>query len=154
MQGMPTVTDGHRKLHVFAGEWIGDETLADSPWGPGGPARGKSTGRVVCDGFWVANDYEQECGGKVTFRGHGVFGYDAEKEQYVWWWVDSMGMVPQPVWGTWKGNTLTFLAAAPQGEGRFTYVFDGPDHYTFKIENSFDGGKTWNAFMTSAYRRA
>ena len=28
------------------------------------------------------------------------------------------------------------------------------DGYRFRLENSFDGGKTWHTFMTGVYRRA
>ena len=29
-----------------------------------------------------------------------------------------------------------------------------PDRYRFTLENSFDGGHTWQVFMTGDYRRA
>jgi hypothetical protein len=155
MQEMPVVTDEHRRLHVFAGDWIGEETLEPSPWGAGGPALGKYTGRVVCDGFFVAQDYAQEVNGAIGFRGHAVFGYDVPQKQFAWYWVDSMGSVPaQPAWGTWEGDTLQFTSHSPMGAGRYTYVFEGSDRYRFRLENSFDGGKTWHTFMTGVYRRA
>lgn len=155
MQGMPVVSEEHRRLHVLAGTWLGDEAMAPSPWGEGGPAVGRYTGRVECGGFFVAQDYVQERGGQETFRGHGVFGYDAEAKRYAWYWVDSMGQVPrEPSWGTWSGDTLQFTSTSPHGMGRYTYEFEGDDRYKFTLENSFDGGKTWQVFMTGAYHRA
>jgi hypothetical protein len=152
---MPVVTDEHRKLHVLAGSWVGDETMAASPWGPGGPATGRYTGAVQCDGFFVAQDYVQETGGAVSYRGHGVFGYDLEKRQYAWYWVDSMGAVPAaPAYGTWTDNVLQLVSHSSHGQGRYTYAFEGGDRYRFTLENSFDGGKTWQTFMTGDYRRA
>lgn len=155
MSGRPVVVAEHVKLHVFDGEWVGDEVMAPSPWGAGGPAVGRHTGRIVCDGFFVTHDYRREKDGAVTFRGHGVFGYDVTQAQFSWYWVDSMGTIPaQPAWGTWSGDTLRFTSVSPLGSGRYTYVFDGLDRYDFALENSFDGGQTWHTFLTGVYRRA
>jgi Protein of unknown function (DUF1579) len=155
MHPMPMVTEQHTRLHVFAGDWVGEETMAPSPWGGGGPAVGRYTGRLVCDGFFVAQEYAQERDGAVSFRGHGLFGYDVPQERFAWFWVDSMGSVPrQPAWGTWSGNTLQFTSQSPEGSGRYTFVFDGSDRYEFRLENSFDGGSSWQTFMTGLYRRA
>jgi hypothetical protein len=154
MHGMPVVTDEHRKLHVFAGSWVGDETLAPSPWGAGGPAVGKYAGRIECDGFFVSQDYIEEKDGKVSYRGHGVFGYDTAKKKYSWYWVDSMGSVPaETSWGSWEGDRLQFTSSSPMGLGRYTFELSGRDKYSFKIENSFDGGGSWKTFMTGEYRR-
>jgi hypothetical protein len=151
---MPVPTDEHRRLHALAGTWVGDETMSPSPWGPGGPAKGRSTCAVACDGFFLTQDYVQEAGGKVTFRGHGTYGYDPQTKRYSWYWVDSMGFVPaQPSYGTWNGSTLTFESQSPHGRGRYTFEFQGKDRYRFKIENSFDG-KTWQPMMSGDYRRA
>jgi hypothetical protein len=152
---MPVVTDEHKRLHALAGSWVGEETMAASPWGAGGAAAGRYSGRVECDGFFVSQDYTQEREGQTTFRGHGLFGYDPAEKRYAWYWVDSMGSVPrQPSWGTWNGNTLQFTSESPHGNGRYTYEFEGADRYRFTLENSFDGGKTWQTFMTGVYRRA
>jgi hypothetical protein len=81
---MPKPTEEHRKLHVLAGDWVGDEKLSPSPWGPGGPAVGRYRGRVDMDGFFVVQDYVEEKDGRTVFRGHGVFGYDAQAKEYIW----------------------------------------------------------------------
>ena len=44
MHEMPKPSEQHRKLHRFAGNWVGEEKLTPSPWGPGGPALGRLTG--------------------------------------------------------------------------------------------------------------
>ena len=151
---MPQPTDQHRRLHALAGEWEGDETIAPSPWGPGGPARGRSTISVAVDGFFLVQDYVEEKAGRTVFRGHGIFGWDAESKTYVWYWVDSMGQPPAaPSRGRWEGDTLIFESSSPRGKGRYTYQFDGADGYRFKIENSFDGGKGWATLIEAAYHR-
>jgi hypothetical protein len=156
---MPKPNEQHKKLHRFAGNWTGEEKLNPSPWGPGGAAKGRFSGRVDIDGFFVIQDYVQERDGKTTYRGHGVFSWDDQHKNAVWYWFDSMGMVPpSPSRGEWKGDTLVFEhePAGPNRErrGRYTYRFSGENAYEFKIENSQDGGKTWVTFMEASYKRA
>ena len=151
---MPTPTEHHRKLHRLAGQWIGDETLEPSPWGPGGTAVGRITGQVALDGMFVTSDYVEEKDGQVAFRGHSVFGWDPSSETVTWYWFDSMGSYPSsPAHGTWDGDTLVLRSTSPGAEGRYTYRFEGNDRYAFQIENSRDGGKTWVKFMEGVYRR-
>jgi hypothetical protein len=155
MRDMPKPNENHRKLHRFAGKWIGEEKLEPSPWGPGGPAVGRNETTVALDGLFVISDYVEETGGTVSFRGHSVYGWDERAENVTWYWFDSMGESPAaPARGTWDGDTLVLRSSHPGGEGRYTYRFEGNDRYTFRLENSFDGGKTWVKFMEGTYRRA
>jgi hypothetical protein len=151
---MPKPTDEHRKLHALVGEWEGAETLSPSPWGPGGAALGKMNMRMDADGFFLLQDYVEEKDGRVVFRGHGVFGYDAESKTYAWFWFDSMGLVPEgPSRGTWQGDTLLLERRTERGSARYTHRLEGDGSYFFSIENSFDGEKTWNRLMSGTYRR-
>ena len=151
---MPMPTAEHRRLHAFAGEWLGEEKMFPSPWGPGGPALGRSTSRVDLEGFFVIHDYIQEIDGRVMFRGHSVFGYDTQAKEYTWYWVDSMGQPPESAArGLWEGNTLTFVSTGPQGMSRYVYHFVDERTYTMRIEQSRDGGKTFSPFMDGTYRK-
>ena len=151
--GMPLPTRQHAQLEKLAGTWEGDEKMSPSPWGPGGPARGKYVMTRACDGFFVVQDYVQETGGKVGFRGHGVFGWDPADQSYTWYWVDSMGSpAPSAARGKWVGETLTFESRSSQGQGRYTFKFNAPDSLTFKLENCFDG-KNFVQFMEGTYKR-
>src|SRR5664279_4994872 len=90
---MPKPTEVHHKLAKFAGRWTGKEKLSPSPWDPkGGPAVGRCNNRLAADGFILVHDYEQERGGTVNFRGHGVFSYDCAGKCYMLHWWDSMGL--------------------------------------------------------------
>jgi hypothetical protein len=153
-QGMPKPGAEHRQLtEQLVGTWVGEEQMSPSPWGPGGPAVGSYTMKSICDGFFVQQDYQQEKDGKVSYLGHGVFGFDMQRKEFSWYWVDSMPAVPPaPAWGKWDGNTLVFESKSPQGAGRYTYRWDAPDKLFFKLENNFDG-KTWVTFMTGTYTR-
>ena len=151
---MPKPTAQHRRLQLLAGEWVGEEKLMPSPWGPGGNAVGRSSCRLDLDGFYVIQDYVQQKDGKTAFAGHGIFGYDTVSNDYCWYWIDSMGTVPAaPSRGQWEGDTLTFHSKGPQGQGRYVYRFEGERTYHFRIENSFDAGKTFVTFMEGTYRK-
>ena len=152
---MPKPGAEHAKLQRFVGSWIGDEILAPSPWGPGGPAVGRSHMRVALDGMAMLMDYEEEKDGVIVFRGHGVFGVDPQSGEALWWWFDNMGIPPlSPSRGTWDGDTLTFVSSSERGTGRYTYRFEGRDRYDFRIENRFPGQPDFSDFMRGSYRRA
>jgi hypothetical protein len=154
IMNMPKPTKQHEKLHQLAGTWLGEEKMHPSEWSPGGTAKGKYVMRVDIDGFFVIQDYEQERDGQITYRGHGIHSWDDKQRTYVWYWVDSMGSIPEtPARGQWQGNTLT-LEQSGDHMGRYTHEFIGNDRILFKIENSPDGGKTWTTFMQGDYRRA
>jgi hypothetical protein len=149
---MPKPTDEHRKLHAFAGEWEGEEKMSPTPWGPGGAATGRYRSRVDMDGFFVVQDYEQIKDGRVTYRGHGIFGIDGGA--VAWYWVDSIGQMPQaPARGAWAGDTLTLESSSPQGKSRYVLRLEGAGTLHFRIESSFDGGATFSPFMEGTYRR-
>lgn len=150
---MPKPTPEHEKLHVFAGDWDADEVMHPGPMGPGGRRTGRMSARVDIDGLFVLSDYVQEHEGKVVYRGHGVYGFDAQKGEHTWYWVDSMGFPSVPSRGKWEGDTLVFRSSGPGHEGRYTYRWTGRDEHHFSIESSFDGGATWAVFMEGTYRR-
>jgi len=152
---MPKPQDEHRKLKTLTGSWVGEETIYPSPWDPqGGPAKSKFQARADMDGFFVLADYVEERGGQVAYRGHGVYGYDPQTKAYTMHWFDSMGSgSPAPARGRWEGDRLSFEATSPMGQSRYSYRFESDDRYTFTIESSQDGGKTWNKMMDGRFTR-
>ena len=154
MHGMPTVLNEHKKLLALAGKWTGEEKIHPSPWDPkGGTATSRIESRADLDGFFVISDYVEERNGQVSYRGHGVFGYDANEKCYTMNWFDSMGACsPEHSRGKWEGNTLMFQQKGPMGHSRYTYLFEGEGRYTFRIDQSQDG-KQWAPFMEGRYTR-
>lgn len=150
---MPKPTDAHRRLvDAMAGSWRGEETMHPSPWSPtGGVAESRIDARAALDGFHVVSDYVQIRDGAETFRGHGVYGWDARRERYTMYWFDSMGFDPGgPSLGRFDADVLTF--ESPNGKSRYVYTFrDGG--YDFRIESSRDGA-AWETLLDSTYRRA
>lgn len=152
---MPKLTDHHKKLYALIGDWEGTETIADTHWAPGGTAIGKLHVRSDMDGFFVLQDYIQEKARKVTFSGHGIFGYDAVAGDYTWYWVDSTGFVPAgPARGKFEGDTLLLQTVSPNSASRYTHRLEpGGKVYHLQIENSFDQQKSWQTFLSAVYER-
>lgn len=150
---MPKPGPHHERLARLVGDFEGDEELQPSPWGPGGPARGRIAFRSAAGGMSFIQDYEEEKDGAVVFGGHGVFLIEPESGDVLWWWFDSMGFPPDgPARGTWDGDTLTLTKSTPRGDGRYVYRLH-TSGYEFTIENRFPGQDDFNLFMRGDYTR-
>jgi hypothetical protein len=124
-----------------------------SPWDPaGGTALGRVENREALDGFVVVQDYAQERAGRVTFRGHGVFSWDAPRRSYVFHWFDSMGMPPNEYVGQFQGDVLTLSYQGPQGHSRAVFDLTQAGRYAFRMDFSPDGA-TWQTLMEGSYLR-
>jgi len=74
---MPKPGEHHAKLDALAGRWRGQERIHPTAWDPvGGEAEAESEGWMDLDGFCLIMDYTQRRNGKVSYRGHGIFGWD------------------------------------------------------------------------------
>lgn len=151
---MPKPTEAHAKLARMAGTWHGEEIMHPSPWAPeGSKAQSIVSAELRIDGFFLITDYEQRCGDTVTFKGHGVYGYDPASGKYTMHWFDSLGMDPgAPALGTWEGDTLTFENQSPMGHGRYRYTMNADGGYVFEMSHSMDG-QNWAKMMDATYTR-
>jgi hypothetical protein len=143
------------RLQAFAGEWTGAEQLAASRWSPGGPATARVSARMTLGGYYLVQDYAEQVDGRTTIEVRAVFAWDEERRQYLLYWFDSYGYAPQqPGTGQWQGDTLVLTRVSSRGVARHSYRVEGPDAYTLKIENSFDGGTSWQPVVEGRYLRA
>jgi hypothetical protein len=150
---MPTPTAAHLRLERLVGKWRGEERVHPSPFDPvGGPAVGRVDNRMALDGFAVIQDYEQERGGRVAFRGHGVFRFDPSRNLYALTWFDSAGQPPSEFWGTFEGEVLTVTQVTAQGQVRASWDLRDPNRYTYQMDVSADG-RSWAPFMSGSYVR-
>ena len=151
---MPRPTEHHDKLKRLVGTWTGTETMYPSPWDPnGGEADAKVDNRLALDGFNVVQDYEQSRGGQVTFKGHGVMGYDVHRGVHYMLWFDSMGTPPNEFTGGFEGDSFHLANENPAGKSRSTFDLSGPeDTYSFKMEFCPHGGE-WAPLMEGSYRK-
>jgi uncharacterized protein YodC (DUF2158 family) len=148
---MPKPKAEHRKLKELAGAWEGTEVMHPSQWDPeGGNATGRSNARIIVDGFALAIDYEQERGGAITFRGHGVITFDPNDRCYVMHWFDSMGSPPEVFRGVFDGNVLTLAHGGPTMHVRMTYEVMGPKRMKSYMDMSPDG-ENWKRLFDGDY---
>ena len=140
-------------LNRLAGEWAGEETIATTRWGEGGPARGRFSARLDLSGRVLLMDYREERNGQPALQAHAVFTAGPGDDEYALYWFDSYGFVPvQPAPGHWDGERLVFLRSSPRGHTRHTYTFRN-DACELVLESSFDGGVHWEPVMHGSYRR-
>jgi hypothetical protein len=141
-------------LERLAGEWQGEETIATTRWGEGGPARGHFSARLDLGGRALLMDYREERNAQPALQVHAVFTVSPGHDEYALHWFDSYGFIPaQPAPGRWDGERLVFLRSSPRGQTRHTYAF-GDGTCELVLESSFDGGERWEAVMHGSYRRA
>ena len=150
---MPQPSDAHRRLEKLVGAWRGEEQMAPSPWSPaGGTAAARVRNVRALDGLAVVQDYAQERGGAVTFRGHGVFRWDGAAGEYVLHWFDSMGQAPNEFRGAFDGDVLTVVSRTPDGFVRAVFDFGEAGRYTYRMEVSPDAA-AWVPMMDGTYHR-
>ncbi|KRE97840.1 hypothetical protein ASG87_15050 [Frateuria sp. Soil773] len=139
---------------MLAGEWRGDEQIATTPWGAGGPAVGHVVARLDLGGRVLLQDYREEREGKPSLQAHAVLAAGAADGEYALYWFDSYGFVPErPAPGHRDGDRLVFLRSSPRGQTRHTYLLQDASSYRLTLDCSFDGGVQWERLMSGDYRR-
>jgi hypothetical protein len=143
----------HQSLSMLAGNWLGKEHIHPSPFDPiGGPATGHVHNRAALNGFAIIHDYEQKRNGDVSFRGHGIFRWDASEQCYTLHWFDSLGLRPVEYRGRLQGQILSLTAPQGQGFSRAVFDFSGEKCYRYRMEISPDG-EQWFVFLEGEYQR-
>ncbi|MBB6242254.1 DUF1579 family protein [Rhodanobacter sp. MP1X3] len=141
-------------LQALAGEWTGEEQIAQTRWGPGGVAASAVESRLVLGGNVLIQDYREEREGKPSLAAHAVFVAGQAHDQYSLYWFDSYGFVPtEPAPGQWDGHRLSFLRSSLRGQTRHIYALHEDGSYELTLESSFDGGVNWEPVLTGTYRR-
>jgi hypothetical protein len=101
-------TPQHQLLQGWLGTW--DATLDMPGFGIEG-SKGIST-REMVGKLWLVDRYEGDMMG-MAFQGHGVTGYDSEKERFVGMWVDSWTDRMLTFEGTYEAATRTLRFDVP-----------------------------------------
>lgn len=142
-------------LEFLIGRWTGEEQIATTRWGQGGPATAEVEARLDLGGKAVVIDYREQRDGQPALLAHAVIAPGPEHDQFQLFWFDSYGFVPSaPAPGHWDGQRLTFLRSSPRGQTRHVYTPQADGGYALTLESSFDGGVQWEPVMSGRYRRA
>lgn len=150
---MPRPAPEQQALGILVGDWLGREHVHPSPFDiKGGPAVARVRNRLALDGFAVVQDYEQERGGRISLRGHGVFQWDVLARQVALYWFDSYGMPPSIYRGALNDGVLQLTLPQGTGFSRATYDFTRPGAYTYRLEVSLEG-KEWYPFTDGTFEK-
>jgi len=141
----------HKKLEVSVGEWGYEGEAKDSPFGPAGKFRGKTTSRMVLNGFFRESRWEDKGDTGYIAQGIVLRGYDPVTKTYVDYGFENDGSVT-PGSTTVSGNTWTGTGTRTDSKGKnykmksvMTFSSDGKT-WTEKSEYSADNGQTWMTF--------
>jgi hypothetical protein len=145
---VPNLTDQHRSLHRFAGQWAGTMTYA-----PQKNVVYRTIARVALDGRAVIADDEQEENGLIAFRAHRVFGYHTFRQVFTYHFFDSEGATPLAcAQGGWEGDTLRLEQQTPFGLVRYAFSFRSDAEYEYQMDVSGDGNE-WALYMSGVFRQ-
>lgn len=130
------------ELDVFKSE-VGTWDVKIKTWtGPGEPTvtEGTETNRML-GGFWMLTDFQGSMMG-MDFKGHGMYGYDAEKRQYIGTWVDSLSPNKMEMIGRYDkdNDTMTYEGLAPGVDGK-------PAKHVLSTEYKDDGTRVMTMRM-------
>ena len=142
-------------LGFLIGHWTGEEQIATTRWGEGGPATADIDARFAAGGKALVLDYREQRDGKPALQAHAVMAAGPEHDRFELFWFDSYGFVPSaPAPGHWDGQRLVFLRSSPRGQTRHVYAPQADGSYTLTLESSFDGGLQWEPVMSGRYRKS
>lgn len=147
------------KQHALLERWVGTWNATFDM-----PAAGVSGSKAVLERklvgkLWIVDDYRGELMG-LPFHGHGITGYDPEKQKFVGAWVDAWTDRMVTLEGTYDEATKTLRCEVPgknpmTGEDQIeiheTKVIDD-DTQHFRMLWPGEGGEYFEA-MTIRYER-
>jgi hypothetical protein len=149
----PSLTEGHKNLEKFVGNWAGEEKIYPSQWDPeGGTAIGRVQNRLALHGFAVIQDYEQQHNNSNDMRGHGVIVWNQEERNYEFHWFNSMGTPATVFRGQFEAGIFTLTNQNPNFLSRCIFDFRDPDTYLFELDTSPDGAE-WTPFLKGKYKK-
>ena len=122
----------HALFARFIGDWVGDERVAATEFGPAGTAHARMSFHTVADGMFLFVYYVEDVGPGVI--GHGMIGFDKKRGVYTLHWFDNAGMPSSTIaTAPANGDDLAFEADYGWHLGR-TVFNAGDSELRFRIE--------------------
>ena len=151
-QGLPKPGPEYDVFKHDVGTWDVEVKTSQGP-----ATKGKETNRML-GGFWMLTDFEGKLMG-LDFKGHGVYGYDAEKKQYVGTWMDSLSATKMDMVGKYDKthHTMTYEGIAPGPDGKPTknvFVTKYNDDGTRVMTMHMQAGDTMVKVFEMSYTKA
>lgn len=144
-QGPMQPTSEHQALGVWVGDWVMKADMKDSPMGPGGPMTADEKCEWFSGMFVICRSTGTSPMGPM--EGMAIFGWDATKQKYTYYSINSMGMSDSAT-GTKTGDTWVWTNEMDMGgqtmHSRFTMAPTSAGVYSMKWEM----GPTKDQMMT------
>ena len=139
--------DGLKQIDFFIGEW-NIEAVDILPDGSFQKNRAKSVVRYILDGEAIQDDYLLlDNNDTIIFRGTSIRSYNQNTNKYQIVWIMPSHKGITDIVAEWKNNKLISTGKGYDSSGsfleRFEYYDIKPNSYKFKMDRSYDGGKTW-----------
>lgn len=146
-------------LASLLGRWRGTTDIPAGPWGPARTVDAELTYRRLAGGFAVVQTYRHTETDGSHYEGHGIFTLDSQRQDVLWYYVDTMGPVPDgPARCVVHDGVLRVERRNDGGWTRHTLSVDG-DLLTHVAEirsgvaSTLPDGGGYRPLMTSRYRR-
>jgi len=142
----PCSTPEHRALDFWVGEWeVSDKA--------GKPA-GRSSVQRILDGCAI---FENWTSIGNPYAGQSFNTFDPKEGRWTQYYVDSTGLVAQMT-GAFAGKNLVYRREFKRADGRqvasrMTFFNLDGNQVRQLVEQSTDGGETWNTQYDLTYRR-
>ncbi len=104
------------RLSFLAGNFTTENVAFDTPMGKGGAGKGRNMNRWDLDSLFLITNYEGTMATMGKYKGHGLFTYDWQTQNYKCWWFDNYGNHGEYT-GNFIGDTLALESEmqTPQG---------------------------------------
>ena len=150
----PQAPEELKQFAFCIGEWeVRPQSVDDSA-----PPAAKMHGYYVLDGFAIQADYRGlDRNGKTVFRGTSFRTYDVANKQFSMKWMVANRSDYTLITGKMDREDLVSTGQGRDARGefqeRYRFYDIEQDNYKFKMERSYDGGKTWQVFALNKYQR-
>ncbi|MHC1767952.1 MAG: DUF1579 family protein [Verrucomicrobiia bacterium] len=151
IQDLPKAGPAQRQMEVHVGQWQQQGTVNETPFGPAGTFKGRTTCKMILDDLFLesrAEDHGVFNGKELILKTLSVQWYDPSTKTYSVQEFDSHGWVTSST-VTVNGDTWTDTGTMIDGTGKsykirttLTFSPDGKKCVR-KAEISADDGKTW-----------
>ena len=148
------MSDRSKVFEKDLGTWDAEIEVRPQPGAAVQRSTGVSVNRLIGN-RWLVADFKNDTTG---FEGHGIYGWDAQKQRYVGTWVDPMRSTMVVAEGSWDpdSRTMTYwgeivMNGNPIRWREVTHTVDA-ETQTFRSFMPLPGGGEFE-MMTVTYKR-
>lgn len=151
--GRPAEMD---KVEFLLGDWDVTMKMRMSPEAPWVESKGTATTETILDGCVQRMTFEGDVMG-MPLVGMDHLSFNRETGQFESFWVDNMSASFSKMSGSLEGDSMVMtgktMRMGQEMHMRTVSEKVSDDVFEWTMEDSFDGGETWNESMIMTYTR-